>query len=245
MALTEELGLELVAGDDEAGRPIRWVHISELEDPTQWLTGCELLLTTGIAARRRRRSSGASCSCSREKALAGLGIGTGFEHKRLPKAMVQAAAEHGLPLFEVPYEMPFIALTERAFTELVNEDYGVLERGLAAAGAARAAGDRRGAGSTRSCARSARRSRGSALLLDANGASLGGEGVEGPPLTARSRPRSATRTRKAAGLAVHPRAPGAAPRAVVVPLPDGDLAEARAWLAVVKARGRARRTSTA
>ena len=39
-------------------RPIRWVHISELEDPTPWLSGGELLLTTGIqldtAARQRR-----------------------------------------------------------------------------------------------------------------------------------------------------------------------------------------------
>ena len=66
-----------------------------------------------------------------EQGLAGLGFGTGFDHKRLPKALVEAALERGLPLFEVPYEMPFIALTERAFTELVNERYGVLERGIA------------------------------------------------------------------------------------------------------------------
>ena len=34
-----------------------------------------------------------------------------------------------MPLFEVPYEMPFIAITERAFARLVNEQYAVLERG--------------------------------------------------------------------------------------------------------------------
>ena len=34
-----------------------------------------------------------------------------------------------MPLFEVPYEMPFIAITERAFALLVNEQYAVLERG--------------------------------------------------------------------------------------------------------------------
>ena len=34
-----------------------------------------------------------------------------------------------MPLFEVPYEMPFIAITERAFAMLVNEQYAVLERG--------------------------------------------------------------------------------------------------------------------
>ena len=40
--------------------------------------------------------------------------------------------EHGFPLFEVPYELPFIALTEKAFTHLVNEHYAVLQRALSA-----------------------------------------------------------------------------------------------------------------
>ena len=37
----------------------------------------------------------------------------------------------GFPVFEVPYELPFIALTEKAFTQLVNEQYDVLQRGIA------------------------------------------------------------------------------------------------------------------
>jgi len=31
--------------------PVRWVHISELEDPTPWLSGGELMLTTGISLK--------------------------------------------------------------------------------------------------------------------------------------------------------------------------------------------------
>ena len=41
------LALRLIAGQANVGRPIRWVHISELEDPTPWLKGGEILLTTG------------------------------------------------------------------------------------------------------------------------------------------------------------------------------------------------------
>ena len=37
----------------------------------------------------------------------------------------------GFPVFEVPYELPFIALTEKAFARLVNEQYEVLQRGIA------------------------------------------------------------------------------------------------------------------
>ena len=42
------------------------------------------------------------------------------------------AAEREFPVFEVPYELPFIAITEAAFTQLVNEQYAVLRRALAA-----------------------------------------------------------------------------------------------------------------
>jgi purine catabolism regulator len=128
--LIGELGLELAAGDSGADAPVRWVHISELPDPTPWLSGGELLLTTGfqLGTEQRRRQFLTRLASSQ---LAGLGFGTGFEHAQLPPDLVAHAEELGFPLFEVPYELPFIALTERAFTKLVNEQYDVLQRGIA------------------------------------------------------------------------------------------------------------------
>jgi purine catabolism regulator len=64
--------------------------------------------------------------------LAGLGFGTGFLHKEVPSPLLEVAAEREFPVFEVPYELPFIAITEAAFTQLVNEQYAVLRRALAA-----------------------------------------------------------------------------------------------------------------
>ena len=127
-SLISDCGLRLAAGGDGAERPIRWVHISELADPTPWLSGGELLLTTGIRLTdesSQQRLVEHLC----EKDAAGLGFGIGFDHEDLPEALVAAAGECGLPLFEIPYEMPFIAITERAFKRLVNDQYDVLERG--------------------------------------------------------------------------------------------------------------------
>src|SRR6187200_2568192 len=47
-SLVEEAGLELATGTERADAPLRWVHITELLDPTPWLSGGELLLTTGL-----------------------------------------------------------------------------------------------------------------------------------------------------------------------------------------------------
>jgi len=126
-SLARECGLELAAGSDGAEHEIRWVHISELEDPTPWLSGGELLLTTGIQLTTAAKQRGFVERLDSNDA-AGLGFGTGFGVKRLPKALIEAAESRGLPLFEVPYEMPFIAITEHAFGTLVNENYDILQR---------------------------------------------------------------------------------------------------------------------
>jgi PucR family transcriptional regulator, purine catabolism regulatory protein len=128
--LAAETGLELVTGEDAAEAPVRWVHISELPDPTPWLSGGELLLTTGIQLDTEKRQREFVRRLS-ESHLAGLGFGTGFDFDELPAPLVEEAAALGFPVFEVPYELPFIALTEKAFTRLVNEQYEVLQRGIA------------------------------------------------------------------------------------------------------------------
>jgi purine catabolism regulatory family protein/PucR-like helix-turn-helix protein len=130
-SLTSELGLKVAAGAEGAGEhEIRWVHITELLDPTPWLSGGELLLTTGIpldSAERQRKF----IRLLSDAGVAGLGFGTGFDHTKVPKALVAEANAAGFPVFEVPYETPFIAITEAAFSRLVNEQYDVLSRGIA------------------------------------------------------------------------------------------------------------------
>lgn len=129
-SLIDELGLELASGEDAAQAPVRWVHSTELEDPTPWLRGGELLLTTGIQLDGPK-SQRELIERLADHEIAGLGFGTGFKHKRLPAALVTAARKRSFPLFEVPYELPFIAITERAFAQLVNERYEMLQRNMA------------------------------------------------------------------------------------------------------------------
>src|SRR5687767_10542597 len=126
-----DIDVRLAAGEAGLDRSVRWVHISELEDPTPWLSGGELLLTTGMQLSEPAVQR-AFVGRLADHELAGVGFGTGLGHDVLPPALVAAADERGLPLFEVPYEVPFIAITEKAFSHLVNEHYAVLQRALSA-----------------------------------------------------------------------------------------------------------------
>jgi purine catabolism regulator len=116
-SLIGELGLELVSGH-QSGR----VHV-------RWLKGGELLLTTGIQLTGPKLQRELIDRLA-DHEIAGLGFGTGFAHKRLPAALVKAARTRDFPLFEVPYELPFIAITERAFAQLLNERYEMLQRNM-------------------------------------------------------------------------------------------------------------------
>jgi PucR family transcriptional regulator, purine catabolism regulatory protein len=128
-SLIGELGLSLVSGQAAASTHVRFVHSTELADPTPWLKGGELLLTTGLALTGPKSQRELVQNLA-EHDIAGLGFGTGFSHKRIPAALLSAARQREFPLFEVPYELPFIAITERAFAQLLDERYEILQRNM-------------------------------------------------------------------------------------------------------------------
>ncbi|HVM11864.1 MAG TPA: PucR family transcriptional regulator ligand-binding domain-containing protein [Actinomycetota bacterium] len=131
----DSLGLNLVSGRRGARHPIRWVHVSELEDPTPWLKGGELLLTTGMGLGKSASRQRAYIERLASAGLAGLGFGIGFTYRRVPKAIVDASERLSFPVFEVPYPVPFIAITEAVYSRLSAEQVDVLRRALEAQGA--------------------------------------------------------------------------------------------------------------
>jgi purine catabolism regulator len=127
--LIDEVGLALASGSQSGQTRVRGVHCTELPDPTPWLTGGELVLSTGA------QLGGAEAQREYVRRLVGhgiaaLGFGTGFAHEQLPQALLDAAREAGFPVFEVPYALPFIAITERAFAHLVNEQFAGVRRSM-------------------------------------------------------------------------------------------------------------------
>ncbi len=105
------LRLTVVAGAIGLDRPIRWAHSIELLDPRPYLRGHELVLTMGSGLQDE-----AACrtfvGAVLEREASGIGFGCGNFHPAAPDALRLACDEAGLPLLEVPYEVPFIAITE-------------------------------------------------------------------------------------------------------------------------------------
>lgn len=126
LAAQPALGLRVLAGAVGLDRAISWVHPTELTDPTAFLDGGELVLTTGLGSAgevtdayvRRLANAG----------VAGLGFGVGLSHAQVPRALVVAADAVELPLLEVPRLTPFIAISRAVSAALAAEQYESLVR---------------------------------------------------------------------------------------------------------------------
>jgi purine catabolism regulator len=232
-SLLAELDLKLAAGQESADRQIRWVHITEIEDPTPWLAGGELLLTTGFPLETADRQRDFVRLLS-EHGLAGMGLGTGFGHQRLPRALVSEAEQLDFPLFEVPYEMPFIAITEKAFTRLVNEQYDALERGTELhERLERLVIEERGVAEILGSVAEA--IGGSALIFDGRGRVIARSRGSGPArgtVTKLGKEVAARASRRRAGPFA-PREDDLAARALALPVPARGQGLPRAWLTVI------------
>src|SRR5215472_5524255 len=90
--LLQDLDVRLLAGEAGLDLPVRWVHISELLDPTPWLSGGEVLLSTGLQLDSPERQRDFVIRLA-DHQLAALGFGTGFSHREVPEAVLEAASE--------------------------------------------------------------------------------------------------------------------------------------------------------
>ncbi|SFR69533.1 purine catabolism regulatory protein [Agromyces sp. CF514] len=107
--------------------PVVWAHSSDLADPAPFLDEGQVLLTTGTQFEHddaRADAEGfarAYVQRLRDRGVAALGFGTEVIRAGTPAALVDACVELGLPLFEVPYRVPFIAIA-KLVADLLAED---------------------------------------------------------------------------------------------------------------------------
>jgi purine catabolism regulator len=93
---------------------LAWVHSSDLEDPSPFLAPGQMLLTTGRqfpeGDERRFYTAYVDRLCS--AGVVALGFGTEVVRAGTPEGLVHACRQAGLPLVEVPYRTPFIAISQ-------------------------------------------------------------------------------------------------------------------------------------
>jgi PucR family transcriptional regulator, purine catabolism regulatory protein len=129
-ALGEGLAPVGVHGGGDAD--VTGVHISELVDPTPYLSGGELLLTTGMPLTGQSAQARAYAARLARHGVAGLGLGLGPQYTEVPQSLVRACEAAGLPLFTVSAPTPFLAVARAYWNQLAAAGQAELNASLGA-----------------------------------------------------------------------------------------------------------------
>ncbi|MEU9781873.1 PucR family transcriptional regulator [Streptomyces phaeochromogenes] len=115
------LGLRRIAGPAGEHRVrVSAVGTTEIEDPTPYLVGGELLLTAGV---RLPLDAEGIDTYVRQVVAAGasaLGFGVAPVHEEVPPELIAACDRHGLPLLRLPPATPFVAVGQAAYAAIAE-----------------------------------------------------------------------------------------------------------------------------
>ena len=125
-------GLAPVIAPPGPGPDVTGVHVSELVDPTPYLSGGELLLTTGMPLTGQGAQARAYAARLARHGVAGLGLGLGPLHDEVPASLVRACEASGLPLFTVSAPTPFLAVARAYWNQLADAGQAELNASLGA-----------------------------------------------------------------------------------------------------------------
>ncbi|MFI6803247.1 PucR family transcriptional regulator [Streptosporangium canum] len=111
----------VVAGADRLDTRVRWVHVGEVTDIAHLLRGGELVLTTGIALPDAPEKLADYVAELAAVGASGLIVELGRKFIReLPRCVINAAEEHGLPLITLARETPFVQITESVHARIID-----------------------------------------------------------------------------------------------------------------------------
>ena len=115
------LQLRLLAGETGLRRSISWAHVSELEDPTPWLLGAEVIMTIGLAIPRDAAGQRAYLERLDDAGVSALAVSAQLRTPPLHDAFFDTAGERGIPVMEVPLAVPFITIAQEV-AAAIQED---------------------------------------------------------------------------------------------------------------------------
>jgi PucR family transcriptional regulator, purine catabolism regulatory protein len=105
-----QLGLSLIAGSEGLGNRITWAHTSDLPRLWEWVTGGEIMMTNGLSIPP---DAAGQVELAESLVMAGasaLAVGEKMHAPQLLPEFLDACNALPLPVINVPYPLPFIAI---------------------------------------------------------------------------------------------------------------------------------------
>lgn len=105
-----QLGLTLLAGSTGRDNRITWAHTSDLPRLWEWVTGGELMMTNGLSIPPDAQGQVALAEALVDSGASALAIGEKMHAPPLTAEFLAACDRLALPLVNIPFPLPFIAI---------------------------------------------------------------------------------------------------------------------------------------
>jgi purine catabolism regulator len=128
--LLKPTGVRVVAGEEHLGREVRWVHTGEIADISKYLRGGEVLLTAATGLRSGESDHRRYIRELAEVGAAAVIIELGRGLRKISRSMIDEAERGELVLVTLEREVPFVAVTEFAHTQLISSAHEALLRAI-------------------------------------------------------------------------------------------------------------------
>ena len=131
LALPAFAGAQVLGGEGGLRRTVTWVHVSELLDAARFLSGGELLLSTGLELSRTSPEAGAAYLRSLADGGAhGLALELVGPLREVPPALLAEARHLDFPLLAFRHEVRFADLTRAAHARILARGVPDVTSGL-------------------------------------------------------------------------------------------------------------------
>jgi purine catabolism regulator len=118
---------EVLAGSDQLGRPVRWVHVTATESVAGLVSGGELLLSTGVGWPALEQDLDGYVGELQTAGVAGLILELGARYAMAPARLVRACEARDIPLIVLHRQARFIAITEAVHSRIITDQTNALQ----------------------------------------------------------------------------------------------------------------------
>ena len=118
----------IVAGTGGLDRDVLWSHVVDMPDPLPWVRPGFMILTTGYAWPKAESDQRRHIASLAQAGVAALGMAVPKYVDEFSQAARQEADAASLPLLEIPWEVPFAAITEELHKAVTAAPYRIIER---------------------------------------------------------------------------------------------------------------------
>lgn len=117
----------MLTAENQLDRPVRWVHVSEIDQIAHLLAGRELIMSTGMPLTRTPAAAASYIAALDQAGATALVVELSSHLPAIPDAALDEARRRGFPVITLAETVRFVEITEEIHRGIVADQFSYVE----------------------------------------------------------------------------------------------------------------------